>query len=66
MGIDTVSHCFPLNGKPENAEIAGGIAAVVNIYRDTISQIGLSFPTLFEPLLIEFKNYVTSLKDSRK
>jgi hypothetical protein len=61
MGIGSVSHCFPLNGNPINPEIAGGVFNIVNIYKQTISQIELSGPTLFAPLLTEFRNYVASL-----
>ena len=57
MGSNEVSHCFAMNGNPGNPEIIG-ISGIVSTYRETLSKIGLGGPTLFAPLLTEFKNYV--------
>jgi hypothetical protein len=54
MGINGVSHCFPVNGNPANPEVPG-IAGVLAIYKSTIASIPLSGPTYFAPLLQEFK-----------
>lgn len=59
MGINAVSHCFAMNGNPANPEICT-IQNCVMTYRQTLPQIGLGGPTLFGPLLEQFKNYVTA------
>ena len=59
MGINEVSHCFAMNGNAANPAI-DGIHGILNEYRDSIKNIGLGGPTLFSPLLSEFKNYVQS------
>lgn len=66
MGVKTVSHCFPVNGNPNHPEVAFGVSAVLETYRSKIYEIGLGSPTLFTPLLKEFKTLVTSLKNSGK
>jgi hypothetical protein len=38
MGVNQTSHCFPLNGKPSNPDIAG-IAGIVATYKNTIASI---------------------------
>jgi hypothetical protein len=38
MGISATSHCFPLNGNPENPEIYT-IANIIQTYRATQTQI---------------------------
>jgi len=50
MGINEVSHCFPVNGNPGNPEVFG-IAGVVETYKRTIASINLNGPTYFAPLL---------------
>ena len=37
MGINGVSHCFAMNGNAGNPEIAGGVQAIVNTYKQTIT-----------------------------
>ena len=54
MGVQSVSHCFPVNGNPGNPEVPG-IAGVVAVYKSTIASINLNGPTLFTPLLQEFR-----------
>lgn len=44
-----VSHCFPLNGQA-NPEVAG-VAGILQAYRQTLSTVRLSGPTLFAPLI---------------
>ncbi len=63
MGIPQVSHCFPVNGNPECADIQG-ISGIVAAYKSTIHLIPLSGPTLFCPLLEEFKKLCTQNKAS--
>ena len=53
-----LSHCFPLTGKQDQIEVSGGIKGVLAIYRHTLPHIELAGPTLFAPLLTEFKKYV--------
>ena len=48
-----------MNGNAQNPEIVG-IQGIVDTYRQTLPQIGLGGPTLFGPLLTEFKQYVQS------
>jgi hypothetical protein len=36
MGLNSVSHCFPLNGNPGNPDIAG-IAGIIATYKNTIA-----------------------------
>ena len=60
LGINSVNHCFAMNGNAGNPEITG-IEGIVAKYRETLPQIGLGGPTLFAPLLTEFKNYVQSV-----
>jgi len=38
MGLNTVSHCFPLNGNPANPDIAG-IGGIIDFYKKTIANI---------------------------
>jgi hypothetical protein len=63
MGSNKVSHCFALNGNQENPQIYG-IENIVHTYRENQSKIGLGGPTLFQPILIEFLNYLRQLKSS--
>ena len=59
MGINGVSHCFAVNGNPGNPEIFG-IQNIVATYKDSLSKVGLGGPTLFAPILQEFRNFVVS------
>ena len=54
IGINGVSHCFAINGNPNDPEIKGGIMNVLATYKQTLPQIGLGGPTLFGPLLEQF------------
>jgi hypothetical protein len=65
MGINSVSHCFPVNGNPGNPEVPG-ITGVVAIYKSTIASIPLSGPTYFAPLLQEFKKICQQNKNSEQ
>jgi hypothetical protein len=60
MGVNSTSHCFALNGNPSNPDIMG-IENIVNTYRQTLPNIGLSGPTYFGPLLQQFTQYVRSM-----
>lgn len=64
MNINAVSHCFALNGDPANPNIIG-IQNIVSMYKQSLSQVGLGGPTLFAPLLLEFKKYVQSVMAMR-
>ena len=50
LGVNSVNHCFAMNGNPGDPNITG-IQAIVETYRQTLPQIGLGGPTLFGPLL---------------
>lgn len=47
---NVVSHCFPLNGNPHNPEVAG-VQGILQAYRQALSTVGLSGPTLFAPII---------------
>ena len=59
MGINGVSHCFPINGDVQNPSIVS-IEGIRQMYRQQQKTIGLGGPTLFAPLLRDFKAYVES------
>ena len=54
LKLNSVSHCFAINGSKDNPHITG-IQNVVNTYKHTLPKIGLGGPTLFVPLLQEFE-----------
>ena len=53
-----------MNGNAGDPNIVG-LANIVATYKQTLPQIGLGGPTLFGPLLTEFKNYVQSVVANR-
>ena len=59
MGMNAISHCFPVNGNPNDPEIQT-IMNVVATYRQTLPSIGLGGPTLFAPLLEQFLQHVSA------
>ena len=64
LGINSVNHCFAINGNPMSPDI-NGIMSILSTYRETLPQIGLGGPTLFAPLLKQFLAYVQSLEGSQ-
>jgi len=50
MYRNAVSHCFPLNFNEHNPEVRG-VGGVLDIYNSSLSQVPLSGPTYFAPLL---------------
>ncbi|KAL4428007.1 hypothetical protein ABPG75_002096 [Micractinium tetrahymenae] len=46
----STSHCFALNFNPSNPEVAG-VQGILQAYRNTLSQVKLSGPTLFTPII---------------
>ena len=62
MDINSVNHCFALNGDPLNPEIRG-IENVLLTYRKVLPQIDMAGPTQFGPLLDQFLLYVKSMKN---
>lgn len=58
-----MNHCFAVNGNPAGPDIVG-IEQIVKTYRETLPHITLGGPTLFAPLLEEFKSYVMSMHGS--
>lgn len=63
LHLNSVNHCFAVNGNPANPDIVG-IEQIVRTYKETLPMITLGGPTLFAPLLEEFKSYVMSMKGS--
>lgn len=53
MGMNTTSHCFPLNGQPQDPRIYT-IGGILETYRGTINNIGLSGPTNFATVINTF------------
>ena len=47
---NAVSHCFPLSGKPERLE-AAGYDDLMNMYKLALTQVELSGPTYFGPII---------------
>lgn len=47
-GEDEVSHCFPLNGNMEDPSITG-LEKMMKTYKQSLSDVELNGPTLFEP-----------------
>lgn len=56
MGLNSVSHCFPVNGSPADPRIQG-VGGVLQAYRGTLPQIGLGGPTNFENVLRTFTQH---------
>eukprot|EP00898_Chlorokybus_atmophyticus_P000712 jgi/Chlat1/1641/Chrsp127S01948 len=50
VGNNTVSHCFNLNGNPQNPEVAG-VQGILDAYMQAIQHVSLSGPTLFTPVI---------------
>ena len=53
MGIDYISHCFPVNGQENNPEIKT-IEGVLQTYRQTLPSIEFRGPTYFQQLFERF------------
>ena len=45
-----MSHCFPLNGNPQNPYVAG-VQGVMDAYHHALTQWGLSGPTNFAQII---------------
>lgn len=56
MGLNSVSHCFPVNGSPVDPRIQG-VGGVLQTYRGTLPQIGLGGPTNFENVIRTFTQH---------
>ena len=65
MGINGISHCFAINGNMGDPEIQS-IMGVIQTYRQTLPQIGLGGPTLFAPLLEQFKSHVQATAQQKR
>ena len=57
FGTGEVSHCFHLNGQ-ENPQWIG-VKGLVEAYKFSLANVGLSGPTYFSPLLGVFNDFVT-------
>ena len=64
LGQNSTNHCFAMNGNAADPNIVG-VQNIVATYKNTLPQISLGGPTLFGPLLTEFKNYVQSVVANR-
>ena len=60
MGINSVSHCFPLNGNPHSPAI-NSIQGVLQTYRQNLQSIGLAGPTYFGGILEAFNQYTAQV-----
>jgi len=63
-----VSHCFALNGDPQNSEVRG-VSGILTAYRNALSQVPLHGPTLFAPTIATAHAYATQsaqLQSSKK
>ena len=56
MGIQATSHCFPLNGNPQNPGIVG-VEGIRQVYRQNLPRIQLSGPTYFSEIIQQFNSY---------
>lgn len=63
MGINGISHCFAVSGNAADPTI-NGIQSIIQMYRQTLPQIGLGGPTLFGPLLTEFLTMMQAQRQS--
>ena len=63
--MQSVSHCFAVNGNPENPSVQY-ISGVMQTYQDTLETIKLLGPTKFAPLLEEFHKMLTSKEGSQE
>ena len=65
LGLDTVNHCFALNGNPSEPEI-NGTKGVRETYKQNLQYIEFGGPTLFAPLLTAFLDHVSHQEDVNK
>ena len=65
LGLDTVNHCFALNGNPSEPEI-NGTKGVRETYKRNLQYIEFGGPTLFAPLLTAFLDHVSHQEDENK
>jgi copine 1/2/3 len=56
MGVAETSHCFPLNGNPQNPGIIG-IEGIRQTYRQMLPRIALSGPTYFSEVIRQFNTF---------
>lgn len=59
MGLNSVSHCFPLNGNTSDPRIQG-VEGICAAYRQTLAQIGLGGPTNFTPVIEAFGGFASA------
>lgn len=63
MNVNTVSHCFHLNGK-ENPEV-DGVGGILEAYQFSLFQCGLYGPTNFGSVLRNTVDYIKSKMDEQ-
>lgn len=51
------NQCFALNGNEENAEVEG-IQGILNVYRESLTKIGLANETLFSEVINKASEYI--------
>ena len=56
-----LSHCFHMNGNPDNAEVTG-IDGIMSCYRECLAKIELSGPTRFAKILEQAYNIAAEEK----
>lgn len=52
MGINDVSHCFPLSGNMQNPSVMG-VSGILGAYRQCLPSLTFSGPTNFTPIITE-------------
>ena len=64
MGMNQVSHCFPLNGSEKQPHI-DGVENVIKAYKQALPQIKMMGPTKFSYILKECKAQVEAINDPK-
>ncbi|CAD8153924.1 unnamed protein product [Paramecium pentaurelia] len=61
---NTVSHCFPLSGDPNNT-YAQGLDGILQMYQSALNHLLFSGPTYFGPLIVEAMKQATIIKQQQ-
>ncbi|CAK94291.1 unnamed protein product (macronuclear) [Paramecium tetraurelia] len=61
----STSHCFPLNGNPQDPEVEG-IEGIMQTYSNALKNVNFDGPTYFNPLLQEVIKIASLSKDMAK
>ncbi|CAD8072644.1 unnamed protein product [Paramecium sonneborni] len=61
LKTNTLSHCFPLSGDPNNTN-AQGLDGIMQMYQNALNYLIFSGPTYFGPLIVEVMKQATFIK----